>query len=91
MELFLGSWKYQTHENFKKFLNYVGVPYWIAKFAVRMPASLKFSITEKPDEFKTELSTITKTTGGICKIGEGFQESTMKGGFMKVGMNVWTK
>nr|CDS33731.1 brain type fatty acid binding protein [Hymenolepis microstoma] len=82
MEPFIGCWKYQTHENFDKFLNCVGVPYLISKIAVRMPASLTFSRTENPDEYKTELSTITKTTGGIFKVGEGFQESTMRGGFM---------
>lgn len=84
MEPFLGNWKYQSHQNFDRFLNFVGVPYLISKIAVRLPASLLFAKTENPNEYRTELSTVTKSTGGTFKIGEEFKETTMRGGFMDV-------
>lgn len=83
----MGVWRYKSHDGFDRFLNHVGVPYLASKIAVQLPSWMTFAKNDADGEYKIELSTLMKKSGGNFRLDEEFDESNMGGKLMKVSFS----
>ncbi len=86
MEAFLGTWTLKTNENLPAFLHALGLPKLISKIAEFGTTVMTFSITETEGQYQIKIQTTVKTIKAKFTLGDEFEEKSIGGTDLKVGL-----